>query len=146
MCLQCERPGSDPRVGKISWRREWLSIPAVWPGEYTAHGVAKSQTQLSNIHFHFVGPLALHNNSIQSLNFYQWFSFFDAIIYNDKNILVCVCAVTLVVSLYDLYYYKTIKKHFNVKWDEMFDIKWYLLSLIKLWGVSKWIILLLIEE
>ena len=25
--LQCRKPGFDPWVGKIPWRREWLSIP-----------------------------------------------------------------------------------------------------------------------
>ena len=75
ICLQCWRPGFDPGVGKISWRRQRLSIPAVWPGEYIVHGVAKSHTQLSDIHFHFVGPLALHNNSFQSLNFTSDFLF-----------------------------------------------------------------------
>ena len=33
-CLQCRRPGSDPWVGKISWRRERLPIPIFWPGEF----------------------------------------------------------------------------------------------------------------
>ena len=36
ICLQCERPGSDPWVGKIPWRRERLSTPVFWPGEF--HG------------------------------------------------------------------------------------------------------------
>ena len=26
--LQCGRPGFDPQVGKIPWRREWLPTPA----------------------------------------------------------------------------------------------------------------------
>ena len=32
-CLQCERPGFDPWVGKIPCRREWLLTPVFWPGE-----------------------------------------------------------------------------------------------------------------
>ena len=36
ICLQCRRPGFDPWVGKIPWRREWLSTPACLPGE--SHG------------------------------------------------------------------------------------------------------------
>ena len=56
ICLQCGRPGSDPWVGKIPWRRERLPPPAFWPGEF--HGlyspwVAKCWTQLSNLHFTF---------------------------------------------------------------------------------------------
>ena len=32
-CLQCRRPGFDPWVGKIPWRREWLPTPGFLPGE-----------------------------------------------------------------------------------------------------------------
>src|SRR5574340_114065 len=35
-CLQCRRPGFDPWVGKIPWRRERLPIPVFWPGEFHA--------------------------------------------------------------------------------------------------------------
>ena len=34
--LQCGRPGFDPWVGKIFWRREQLPTPVFWPGEF--HG------------------------------------------------------------------------------------------------------------
>ena len=34
---QCTRPGFDPQVGKIPWRRERLPIPVFWPGE--SHGL-----------------------------------------------------------------------------------------------------------
>ena len=34
--LQCGRPGFDPWVGKILWRREGLPTPVFWPGE--SHG------------------------------------------------------------------------------------------------------------
>ena len=37
ICLQCGRPGFDPWVGKIPWRRERLSTPIFWPGEF--HGL-----------------------------------------------------------------------------------------------------------
>ena len=33
VCLQCERPGFDPWVRKIPWRREQLPTPVFWPGE-----------------------------------------------------------------------------------------------------------------
>ena len=32
------RPGFDPWVGKILWRREWLPTPVFWPGEF--HGLS----------------------------------------------------------------------------------------------------------
>ena len=48
--LQCERPGFDPWVGKISWRGERLPTP-VFSLENSmdciAHGVTKSRTRLS---------------------------------------------------------------------------------------------------
>ena len=34
--LQCGRPGFEPWVGKIPWRRERLPTPVFWPGEF--HG------------------------------------------------------------------------------------------------------------
>ena len=34
ICLQCVRPGSDPWVGEISWRREWLLMPVFWSEEF----------------------------------------------------------------------------------------------------------------
>ena len=34
--LQCERPGFDPWVGKIPWRRKWQLTPVFLPGE--SHG------------------------------------------------------------------------------------------------------------
>ena len=36
------------------WRREWLPSPVFWPEEFMdciVHGVAKSQTRLSDFHF-----------------------------------------------------------------------------------------------
>ena len=30
-CLQCGRPGFDPRVGKIPWRRAWQPTPIFLP-------------------------------------------------------------------------------------------------------------------
>ena len=35
--LQCRKPGFDPWVGKIPWRRERLPTPVFWPGEF--HGL-----------------------------------------------------------------------------------------------------------
>ena len=33
ICLQCGRPGFDPWVRKILWRREWWPTPVVFPGK-----------------------------------------------------------------------------------------------------------------
>ena len=35
--LQFRRPGFDPWVGKIPWRKERLPTPVFWPGEF--HGL-----------------------------------------------------------------------------------------------------------
>ena len=54
--MQCGRPGSNPWVGKITWRRERLPILVFCPGEFQdcivhiVHGVSKSQTRLSDFH------------------------------------------------------------------------------------------------
>ena len=37
ICLQCGRPGFDPWIGKIPWRRKRLPTPIFWPGEF--HGL-----------------------------------------------------------------------------------------------------------
>ena len=36
VCLQCGRPGFEPWVGKIPWRRKWQSTPVLLPGK--SHG------------------------------------------------------------------------------------------------------------
>ena len=36
VCLQCGRPGFNPWVGKIPWRRKWQSTPVLLPGK--SHG------------------------------------------------------------------------------------------------------------
>ena len=69
--LQCRRPGLDPRVTKIPWRREWLPTPVFLPGE-EPHGhklqwVTKNQTRLSGTHTHTHthterGKITLSNN------------------------------------------------------------------------------------
>ena len=33
ICLQCERHGFDPQVGRIPWRRVWQPSPVFLPGE-----------------------------------------------------------------------------------------------------------------
>ena len=54
--LQCGRPGFDPWLGKIPWRRAWQPTPVFLPGEShgqrnlagVVHGVSKSRTRLSD--------------------------------------------------------------------------------------------------
>ena len=37
VCLQCGRPGFNPWVGKISWRRNWQPTPVLLPGKSHGH-------------------------------------------------------------------------------------------------------------
>ena len=58
--LQCGRPGFDPWVGEIPWRRERLPIPVLLTGEFhgqnsriaMVHKLAKNWTQLKRLSLH----------------------------------------------------------------------------------------------
>ena len=59
--LQCRRPGFDPWVRKIPWRRKWQSTPVLLPGKsrgqrslvgYSTWGRKESDTT-ERLHFHF---------------------------------------------------------------------------------------------
>ena len=65
-CRRHRRPGLDPLVGKIPWRRAWQQTPVFLPGEfheqkslvgYTVHRVSESDTteQLS-MRMHVLPP------------------------------------------------------------------------------------------
>ena len=75
--------GFDPWVGNIPWRREQLSTPMFWSGEF--HGLygplTKSQTRLGNFHFlsfvpdtvlKAVYPFNPHKNVIKWLRLGNW--------------------------------------------------------------------------
>ena len=51
--MQCGKPGFDPWVGKMPWIREFQCSGLENSRDYIVHGVTKSQTRLSNFHFHF---------------------------------------------------------------------------------------------
>ena len=42
VCLQCGRPGFDPWMGRILWRRKWQPTPVLLPGQY--HGLRSLQS------------------------------------------------------------------------------------------------------
>ena len=56
ICLQCGRPGFDPWVGKIPWRKERLPTLVFWPGEfhglYSPWGCKVLDTTERLFHFH----------------------------------------------------------------------------------------------
>ena len=62
ICLQCRRPGFDPWVGKIPWRRKWQPPPVLLPGKshgrrslvgYSPWG-CKESDMTERLHCHFV--------------------------------------------------------------------------------------------
>ena len=73
VCLHCGRPGFDPWVKNIPWRRKWQPTPVSLSGRFhgqrnlggledsmdrgiwqaTVHGATKSQKQLSDFTFTF---------------------------------------------------------------------------------------------
>ena len=73
--LQCRRPGLDPWVGKIPWRRERLPTLAFWPGEvhglYGPWGRKESDTteRLSHTPFPLIYFKSLHATKLLSGNF-----------------------------------------------------------------------------
>ena len=61
LCLQCRRPGFNPWIGKISWRRKWQPTPVFLPGKslgwrnlvgYSPWGHKESDTT-ERLHFIF---------------------------------------------------------------------------------------------
>ena len=64
ICLQCRRPGFDPWVRKIPWRRKWQPTPVLLPGK--SHGQRslvdygpwdrKESDTTERLHFHFHFP------------------------------------------------------------------------------------------
>ena len=60
--LQCRRPGFDPWVGKIPWRRKWQPTSVLLPGKF--HGLrsligyslwgCKESDMTEQLHFHFL--------------------------------------------------------------------------------------------
>ena len=61
--LQCRRPGLDPWVGKIPWRKKWQPTPVFLPGEshrqrslagYSPQGRKESDTTEP---LHFTSPM-----------------------------------------------------------------------------------------
>ena len=59
ICLQCGRSGFDSWVGKIPWRRERLTTPVFWPGEF--HGLygCKELDMTEQLSLHFILGLGL---------------------------------------------------------------------------------------
>ena len=55
ICLQYKRPGFDPWIWTIPWRREWLPNPVFLTGEFRGHGSLAGYNPWG--HFHFFSEL-----------------------------------------------------------------------------------------
>ena len=73
--LAIRRPGFNPWVGKIPWKREWLPAPVFWPGQFQGlyspwgHKESDVTEQLSlSAYFHFQGGenLYMFRESVKS--------------------------------------------------------------------------------
>ena len=80
--LQCGRPGFNPWVGKISWRREWLPTPVFLPG--------KSHGQRSPVDYSPRG--CKESDTTERLYFYFTLLWNDTFIY-DTQIFMCLRSV-----------------------------------------------------
>ena len=62
--LQCGKPGFDPWVGKIPWKRERLPTPVFWSGEfhglYSSWGHKESYTTERLLHRYTYVPFLLN--------------------------------------------------------------------------------------
>ena len=86
--------GSIPGLGRFPWRRERLLTPGFWPGEFhglfIVHGVAKSQTWLSNFHFHICVYTVLIRPPYLCVYMYVCILVY---VCTDRYIHVCACPV-----------------------------------------------------
>ena len=97
VCLQWGRPGFDPWVGKVPWRRKWQAIPVLLPG--------KSHGRRSLIGYNPRGRRVRHDwaTSLSFLSYHYWkqslnFKFY----YIVKEDLVSSFSHTIYVSQYFL--------------------------------------------
>ena len=68
--LQCGRPGFNPWVGKVAWRREQLSTPVFWPGEFYGWYSPWGDKELAGTE-----RLSLFYSKMSPVLFYTLFSF-----------------------------------------------------------------------
>ena len=80
VCLQCGRPGFDPWVGKIPWRRKWQSTSGLLLRKshgqrslvgYSPWGCKESDTT-EQLHFHFQTMNIYYHSQSLWIQIYQW--------------------------------------------------------------------------
>ena len=87
VCLQCGRPGFNPWVGKILWRRKWQPTRVLLPGKshewrsvvhYSPWGCKVSDTT-ERLHFLFICKLSLVRGYDEESNYHNSNKFLRAI-------------------------------------------------------------------
>ena len=78
VCLQCRRPGFEPWVGKIPWRRKWQPTPVFLPGEshgwrslvgYSPSGHKESDTtEWLDFHFHSLALSLVYGPTLTAIH------------------------------------------------------------------------------
>ena len=74
VCLQCGKPGFNPWVGKIPWRRKWQPTPVFLPGK--SHGW-KNLVRLQSMGLQRVGhdwATSLTHSPMSAIYTVKWFS------------------------------------------------------------------------
>ena len=96
ICLQCRRPGFNPWVGNIPWRRERLPTPVFWPGEFHRLYSPWSRKELDTtelllfFHFHsFSSVTAFLPRSKHLL--ISWLQSLSSVIVKPKKNKICHC-------------------------------------------------------
>ena len=97
--LECGRCGFDSWVGKILWRRERLSTPVFWPGEfhelYSPWDCKELNTtewlSISCTYFHFITCLLIVSVVLLCLFLHLVFTFVDGLF----SFIVCLCLFLL---------------------------------------------------
>ena len=77
ICLQCRKPGFDPWVEKIPWRREWQPTPVFLPGELNRQRSLVGYHQWGRKELDMTEQLTLIQNSLSCHKHCTFFPLFD---------------------------------------------------------------------
>ena len=92
-CLQCGRPGFDPCVGKILWRRKWQPPPVLFP--WKSHGLR------SLVGYSPWGPKELDTTEwLHFLSLWAWVEFYQFCLSYQKSL----CFIDLFYCLFGFYF------------------------------------------
>ena len=67
ICLQCRRPGFNPWVGKIPWKRKWQPSQVFLSGEFDGQRILAGSSQVSLVAQLVKNPLAVQETPFRYL-------------------------------------------------------------------------------